>query len=150
MILVLYLLTTPPLVSSESFAPFNSTDEERAKAVLEKKFQPLRDLTPGGGAYINEARHMSPVLPIFSPIKAEMLTIPHRLFHSKIIIIKSFGVATTQGCCRLSARSTQPMCFGVRHAWATRDGKFAKMDSCARNDTDIQAMNSANHLTSPS
>lgn len=67
MIHVLLLLTTPLLVSSESFAPFNSTDEERAKAVLEKKFQPLRDLTPGGGAYINEVRHIPLTLPIFPP-----------------------------------------------------------------------------------
>ncbi|PON29066.1 FAD binding domain-containing protein [Trichoderma gamsii] len=43
-------------LNGETFAPLNSTDEDRAKAVLEKNFQPLRDLTPGGGAYINEAR----------------------------------------------------------------------------------------------
>ncbi|KAM0519041.1 hypothetical protein ACHAPE_004034 [Trichoderma viride] len=49
-------------LNGESFAPLNSTDEDRAKAVLDKNFQPLRDLTPGGGAYINEARQMPPIL----------------------------------------------------------------------------------------
>lgn len=46
-------------MSAETFAPFNNTDEQRAQAILEEEFQPLRDLTPQGGAYINEARHIS-------------------------------------------------------------------------------------------
>jgi hypothetical protein len=43
-------------VTSESFGPFNKTAENNAIATLAKEFQPLRDLTPKSGAYINEAR----------------------------------------------------------------------------------------------
>lgn len=43
-------------VTSEPFGPFNKTAEHNAKAILDKEFQPLRDLTPKSGAYINEAR----------------------------------------------------------------------------------------------
>lgn len=136
----------PLLVNSESFAPFNNTDAERAKALLEKNFQPLRDLTPGGGAYINEARHISPILSFLCPIRVKILTIFHRLFRSNKIINKPFGAATTQDCCKSSVRSTQPMCSGAHHAWATRDGKSVKMDNFVRNDADIRARHSANHL----
>ncbi|KAK4080908.1 CAZyme family AA7 [Trichoderma harzianum] len=42
-------------LTSEPFGPFNKTAENNAKAILDKEFQPLRDLTPKSGAYINEA-----------------------------------------------------------------------------------------------
>ncbi|KAL7948118.1 FAD-binding domain-containing protein [Trichoderma barbatum] len=42
-------------LTSESFGPFNKTAESNAIALLDKGFQPLRDLTPKSGAYINEA-----------------------------------------------------------------------------------------------
>ncbi|KAL7928879.1 FAD-binding domain-containing protein [Trichoderma chlorosporum] len=42
-------------INSQSFGPFNKTAENDAKATLDKAFQPLRDLTPKSGAYINEA-----------------------------------------------------------------------------------------------
>lgn len=140
------LLTMPLLVNSESFAPFNSTDEEKAKALLEKDFQPLRDLTPGGGAYINEARHISPLLSFVCSIKVEILTILHRLFRSNKIINKPFGAATTQDCYKSSVRSTQLMCSGAHHVWATRDGKSVKMDNFVRNDADIQATHLPNYI----
>ncbi|KAL7786986.1 FAD-binding domain-containing protein [Trichoderma ceciliae] len=41
-------------LNSESFGPFNKTAENNAIATLDKEFQPLRDLTPKSGAYINE------------------------------------------------------------------------------------------------
>lgn len=46
-------------MNGEPFGPFNKSEEQRAKEILEREFQPLRDLTPRGGAYINEARHIS-------------------------------------------------------------------------------------------
>lgn len=46
-------------MTSEPFGPFNKTAENNAKAILDKEFQPLRDLTPKSGAYINEACHYS-------------------------------------------------------------------------------------------
>ncbi|KAM0254637.1 hypothetical protein ACHAQJ_006606 [Trichoderma viride] len=42
-------------INSDSFGPFNKTAENNAIATLDKEFQPLRDLTPKSGAYINEA-----------------------------------------------------------------------------------------------
>lgn len=42
-------------LTSQSFGPFNKTAEEDAIATLDSEFQPLRDLTPKSGAYINEA-----------------------------------------------------------------------------------------------
>ncbi|PTB44833.1 uncharacterized protein TrAFT101_000301 [Trichoderma asperellum] len=42
-------------LNGEPFGPFNKSEEQRAKEILEREFQPLRDLTPRGGAYINEA-----------------------------------------------------------------------------------------------
>ncbi|KAH0497556.1 hypothetical protein TgHK011_004854 [Trichoderma gracile] len=42
-------------LTSQSFGPFNKTAEEDAIVTLDSEFQPLRDLTPKSGAYINEA-----------------------------------------------------------------------------------------------
>ncbi|UKZ74474.1 hypothetical protein TrVFT333_002142 [Trichoderma virens FT-333] len=42
-------------LTSQPFGTFNKTAENDAKASLDKEFQPLRDLTPKSGAYINEA-----------------------------------------------------------------------------------------------
>ncbi|KAL7916572.1 FAD-binding domain-containing protein [Trichoderma velutinum] len=42
-------------LNTEAFGPFNKTAENDVKASLDKQFQPLRDLTPNSGAYINEA-----------------------------------------------------------------------------------------------
>ncbi|RFU71833.1 fad binding domain-containing [Trichoderma arundinaceum] len=42
-------------LTSASFGPFNKTAEKDAIATLQREFQPLRDLTPKSGAYINEA-----------------------------------------------------------------------------------------------
>ncbi|KAL7816041.1 hypothetical protein V8C44DRAFT_307463 [Trichoderma aethiopicum] len=42
-------------LTSQSFRPFNKTAEKDAIATLDSEFQPLRDLTPKSGAYINEA-----------------------------------------------------------------------------------------------
>jgi hypothetical protein len=124
-------LTTSLLVNGESFAPFNKTDEERAKALLEQDFQPLRDLTPGGGAYINEVRHTS----ISLTFKVSLLTVYHRPSRSKKTGSKHFGAAITQDCSRSSAKSIQQMSFGAHLVWVMKDGKSAKMDNFARNDT---------------
>ncbi|KAL7922893.1 hypothetical protein ACQKWADRAFT_326522 [Trichoderma austrokoningii] len=119
-------------LNTESFAAFNSTDEDRAKAILETGFQPLRDLTPGGGAYINEVR----VIPVLLFIKSMMLIV-HRPTRLKRTGSKPFGAATTQDCCKSSATSTRPMFSGARRAWATRDGKSVKMDSYAGYNADM-------------
>lgn len=39
------------------FAPLNETAAKHAADVVDSLYQPLRDLTPNGGAYINEAFH---------------------------------------------------------------------------------------------
>ena len=41
-------------VGALDFAPFNKTAEQDAITALKESFQPLRDLTPGGGSYLNE------------------------------------------------------------------------------------------------
>ena len=41
-------------VAARGFAPFNKTGEQEAIDGIIEDFQPLRDLTPGGGAYLNE------------------------------------------------------------------------------------------------
>lgn len=41
-------------VAAEGFAPFNRTAEQEAVARLEASWEPLVELTPGLGAYINE------------------------------------------------------------------------------------------------
>jgi berberine-like enzyme len=46
-------------VAINGFGPF---DEAGKKALIERfttQWQPLRDLTPGGGSYLNEARHLT-------------------------------------------------------------------------------------------
>lgn len=63
-----------------------------------------------------------------------MLTIYHRLSRLKKTGNKPFGAAITQDCCKSSAKSTQQMCFGARHAWGMRDGRSVKMDNFVRND----------------
>lgn len=57
-------------MNGEAFGPFNKSEEQRAKEILEREFQPLRDLTPTGGAYINEARYISLLLSFLFIIKA--------------------------------------------------------------------------------
>ncbi|KAF4595165.1 RNA polymerase II mediator complex component SRB4 [Ophiocordyceps camponoti-floridani] len=42
-------------VATAEFPPFNKTAERQAIAILDRSFQPLRDLTPRSGAYMNEA-----------------------------------------------------------------------------------------------
>ncbi|RDA89010.1 hypothetical protein CP532_0668 [Ophiocordyceps camponoti-leonardi (nom. inval.)] len=42
-------------VSTAEFPPLNKTAEREAIEILDKSFQPLRDLTPNSGAYMNEA-----------------------------------------------------------------------------------------------
>ncbi|PHH78727.1 hypothetical protein CDD80_6362 [Ophiocordyceps camponoti-rufipedis] len=42
-------------VATAEFPPFNKTAEREAIAILDRSFQPLRDLTPNSGAYMNEA-----------------------------------------------------------------------------------------------
>ncbi|KAF4983056.1 hypothetical protein FZEAL_1456 [Fusarium zealandicum] len=36
------------------YPPFDATAEERSKKVLDERFEALRELTPGGGSYMNE------------------------------------------------------------------------------------------------
>ncbi|CAH0028356.1 unnamed protein product [Clonostachys rhizophaga] len=42
-------------VAPQGFIPLNATAEEEAKQLLETKFQPLWDLAPDSGSYVNEA-----------------------------------------------------------------------------------------------
>lgn len=41
-------------VTASGFAPFNRTAEREAVAKLDTAWEPLTELTPGLGAYINE------------------------------------------------------------------------------------------------
>lgn len=47
-------------VSSLAFPPFNETARAEVMATLESSFEPLRKLTPGMGAYLNEVSTNKP------------------------------------------------------------------------------------------
>jgi FAD/FMN-containing dehydrogenase len=44
-------------VTSTSFEPFNRTAEKEAQARMNKALEPMVELTPGMGSYINEAAY---------------------------------------------------------------------------------------------
>ncbi|KFA46816.1 hypothetical protein S40293_05579 [Stachybotrys chartarum IBT 40293] len=112
-------------IFGRGFPGFNSTAETEAIRNLDETLQPLRDLTPGGGAYVNEVSRDAPA---FNPVNSSNL---HGNRHSRMRRNgnTSFGERIMQDCWRSRGRLILMMSFGAYHVLGMIDGPKEMTDA---------------------
>lgn len=112
-------------MSALPFTPFNRTSEKEVAELLDASFEPLRKLTPGLGAYINEVRKQFPLQ------LTNQLTFSRPLPMRRILTQPS-GETTTSDFLKSSVVLIPRMCSGALLALAMNGGRSVRMEDSAR------------------